>query len=217
MSSNDPYIFRVFVDQRPGLVDTWRQGPSSAEWHRHYLLSPGTSLSVVRAERVDLIRNRSLDGFRVQDTILSSAFPLDWMGLMCITTALPHGLSDLPIDGSNPQAFVDSLAVPELPQASVLKEIRTAYQGSVIARTTRLTVPAWRASGLSFALTGMQSAVLRSLIASAGLSGAQHTDLDDWLRSARRSAGAEAAAGGVSDARTASAFRGDSSRSQAVG
>lgn len=190
MASGDPYIFRVFPNEPPVFVERWRQGPEAAEWHRHYLLAPGYSLSLVRAERVDLVRYRTLDGFRVEETMLSSAFPLDWMALTCIGTVLPHALSDLEIDGSGPQAFVDSMAVPELVQASVLKQVRTAFHGTVIARTTWLTVPEWDAAGLCFSLSGMQPHALRALIAAAGYGGVQHRDLDDWLREAWRSAGA---------------------------
>lgn len=186
MSSSDPYVFRLFLSEPPAFVETWRQGPAAAEWHRHYLLSPGHGLSVVRAERVDLVRYRTIDGFRVEKTLLSSAFPLDWMGLTCIATALPHGLADLQIDGTSAQAFVDSMAVPELPQASVLKEVRTAFQGTVIARTSWLTVPEWSATGLSFSLSGMRPHALRALVRAAGFDGVQHRDLDDWLREVHR-------------------------------
>jgi len=186
MSNGDPYVFRVFLTQPPAFVETWRQGPEAAEWHRHYLLSPGHGLSVVRGERVDLVRYRTMDGFRVEETLLSSAFPLDWMGLTCIATALPPALAELKIDGSSAQAFVDSMAVPELAQASVLKEVRTAFQGTVIARTSWLTVPEWDASGLAFSLSGMRPHALRALVRAGGFDGLQHRDLDDWLGEARR-------------------------------
>jgi len=179
--SSDPFVFRVFLDRPPEFVEGWRQGPEASEWHRHYLLGPGYSMVLVRGERLDLVRRRTVEGFRVDETLLSAAFPLDWMALTCIGTAMPQPIRDIEIDGSSPQAFVDSLALDELPQASVLKQVRTAHHGTIVARTTWLTVPEWDATALSFTLSGMQPHALRALVAAAGWGGLQHRDLDSWL------------------------------------
>lgn len=184
--SGDPFIFRVFLNEPPGFVEQWRQGSEASEWHRHYLVRPGHSLVLVRGERLDLVRHRTAEGFRVDHTLLSAAFPLDWMALACIGSVLPPALKDLEIDGSSAQAFVDSMAVEGLPQASVLKQVSTAFHGTIVARTTWLSVPEWEATALSFSLSGMQPHALRALISAAGWAGVQHRDLDDWLRQARR-------------------------------
>jgi hypothetical protein len=186
MRDGEPFSFRVFLPGVPRFVETWRQGPRSAEWHRHYLVAPGHSLYLAKGERVELTRMRSEDGLRVEQTMLSAAFPLDWMALSLVAHVLAPSLRSADIDGRTPQGFVDSLAVAELPQASVLKDVSVAWHGTITAWTTRLSVPDWDATGVALVLEGQNAHALRALIAAAGFRGVQHRDLDDWLWQAWR-------------------------------
>jgi hypothetical protein len=192
MRDGEPYVFRLFPDRVPSFLATWRKGPSFSEWHRHYVVGPGYSLSLVKGERVDLTRYRVVDGFRVEQNLLSAAFPLDWMALTCIGTALPREFRDVEIDGRTPQGFVDSLAMTAIPQASVLKETETAFCGTMIARATYLTVPDAEAHGLMVAVEGSHPNALRTVLSAAGFGGLRHQDLDDWLRRTLAAAGAGA-------------------------
>lgn len=184
--ADDTLLFRVFTKEAPEYLETWRPAGEGARWDRHYLLSPGHSLRLTEGRRVELRRMRSMSGLRTEQTMLSTVFPLDWMGLSCIDQALPASLRGVQIDGRSAQGFVDSLATAELPQASVLTRIRRFWHGTTLAEIGWISVPEWQAETVSVQFESGNAPALRALLAAAGLGAVQHHDLEDWLRSAHR-------------------------------
>ncbi|MBJ3778238.1 hypothetical protein [Acuticoccus mangrovi] len=186
LRDGEPFVFRTFPVDVPAFLRTWRPGPARAVWDRHYLVAPGHGLRLAGGERVEVTRLVTDDGFRVEEAVLTATFPLDWMALTCVANVLPSSFRTVDIDGRTPQAFVDSLATPSLPQASVLVQETSSFLGSVIGRVQRLTVPDWNTRMLSVAYESPNGTALRSLLAGAGLRGVQHRDLCDELREAHR-------------------------------
>jgi hypothetical protein len=183
---DDTFLFRVFCKDAPEYLETWRPAGEGARWDRHYLLTPGHSLRLTEGRRVELRRMRSISGLRTEQTLLSTIFPLDWMGLACIDQALPASLRGLEVDGRSAQTFVDSLAVAGLPQASVLTRARRHCHGTTLAEIEWVSVPEWTAETVSVQFESGSAPALRAVLAAAGLGTVQHRDLEDWLRSAHR-------------------------------
>ncbi|WP_108662649.1 hypothetical protein [Acuticoccus kandeliae] len=186
MRDGEPFQFGVFFSAAPTFLNAWRQGPRQARWDRHYLLQPGTSLRIIGGERVELTGAETVDGFRIEKTLLNAAFPLDWMSVTLLERHVGAHLHKSDLDGRSAQTFVNTLAVPGLVQASVLKRTRTAFHGAIIASTTELSVPDWGASCAWVSFESANPDALRALLKATGLGNRQHQDLDDWLRQAYR-------------------------------
>lgn len=188
MRDVEPFVFRTFREEVPDFLRTWRQTEAAARWDRHYLIRPGHSLCLAGGTVVELKRAHTEDGFRVDRTLLAASFPLDWMSLSLVASALPRPFAVQELDGRSAQGFVDSLAFAALPQASVLKEIVRARSGGVTATAATLKVPDWNAASVALTFESVDAGALRSLLSAGGFSGLSHRDLDDWLRDAHRAA-----------------------------
>lgn len=200
MADHSLYQFRLFFRDMPTIFDDWRAYDDERRWDRHYLLGEGMSLRIDRGERIELSRWGEDGQFWIEHTILSCAFPLDWMALSCIARALPRELRQCEVDGRSAQTFVDSLAVPDLVQASVLKHDRHLREGSVMATLTTLSVPDWGALAITCNLVCHAPHNLHGVLARAGMDRYRHFGLDEWLArehgrfTAAKAAATEAAA-----------------------
>ncbi|MCF3936075.1 hypothetical protein L1787_22040 [Acuticoccus sp. M5D2P5] len=190
MRDGEPFQFGVFMREAPRFLNGWRQGPQSAQWDRHYLVAPGTGIRIIGGERIEVTRRgdgrRHGQGFGTETVLLNAAFPLDWMALTLLERQLGRHVRKGEIDGDSAQSLVDSLAIDDLVQASVLKRSRTAFHGTIIATTTALSVPDWNASAIGVMFEAANPDALRALLNAVGFGNRQHRDLDDWLRQAYR-------------------------------
>lgn len=188
------YQFGVLVPDVPSIFRTWHLETEYSVWDRHYLVPDGHSLKVGEGQRVELTRRRTANGLRVEDELLRATFPLDWMALSVVERVLPRPIRGTELDGGSPQAFVDSLAFPSLPQASVHKAVEVMTRGSVTATAITARVPDWRASAVLLSFEAADAHLLRTVLAAHRFAGRPDVALDDWLREAHGLATAPPAA-----------------------
>lgn len=182
------YQFRLFFRDTPTMFAGWRAYDHERRWDRHYLLANNMSLRIERGERVELTRWAMHGHFAVETTVLSSAFPLDWMALSCITRSLPRDHRLTQVDGRTPQTFVDSLAQPGLAQASVLKNERYLREGAVLATSSRIEIPDWNVEAITMNLTCHHRQSLQLALEAVEMDRYQHLGFDDWMSNAHAKA-----------------------------
>ncbi|WMS43255.1 hypothetical protein RDV64_02300 [Acuticoccus sp. MNP-M23] len=180
--NNPSLCFRVIDGHAPRPLTGWRVVREREIWERHYLIGREHSLCLSQARNVFLTAHGTHDDFRTETLMLDAAFPLDWMALNVIERALPRRLRSLEIYGTDAQSFVDSLAVPELVQASVHRRSRLQVLGATTMDVSTLTVPQWNVSATATTFESRNAHALRAIVASAGYGARQHEDLRDWLQ-----------------------------------
>lgn len=184
MAEQPPLQFRLFFRDSPTMFAGWRTYDEERRWDRHYIIGSNLSLRIERGERVELTRWGMVGRFAVASTVLSSAFPLDWMALSCITRSLPREFRMADIDGRSAQRFVDSLALPGLVQASVLKHERYMRDGAVMGTASRVEIPDWNARGITVNLSCQHANSLKLTLEALELDRYQHLAFDTWMQRA---------------------------------
>ena len=183
------FQFAFLVPGTPAFLSSWRMTAEASVWDRHYIVGEGYSLKICRGIRLEVSRRSTREGFRVEDELINSTFPLDWMVSMALRRVLPKPIRAASLDArGSAQALVNAMDVDWLPQASVHKYCRTFEKGPMSATVTHLNVPDWAASGILVNLRAREARLLPPLLAEYRLRQDEDLCLDDWLATAWRQA-----------------------------
>ncbi|WP_075219503.1 hypothetical protein [Acuticoccus yangtzensis] len=185
MRETGSFQFGLLVPGTPTFLTQWRLAAQTTVWDRHYIVGEGYSVKIASGTRLEVNRRSRSGGFRKEEEVISSAFPLDWMVSLALRKVVPKPLRAAAADGrGSAQSLVNALAVDWLPQASVHKYARVFEKGPVTATVTHLTVPDWNASGILLNLRAMESRQLLPFMADYRLEPENDLSLDDWLADA---------------------------------
>ncbi|MEM8553143.1 MAG: hypothetical protein AAGF45_12255 [Pseudomonadota bacterium] len=183
-------VHRSFHADAPRLPSAFRATAAYAGWERHYVVSPGHALSLIGDKRIFLTTHGRVEGMRTEEVTLDATFPLDWMSRRVIADVLPRRFRHHDIDGRDAQRFVDSIADPEIIQASLYRDACVSSFGSTTIEFAVLTVPTWNARTVSLTITGQSPYTVRAALNALGatVGPLAHADMAQWLTAAHHQA-----------------------------